>query len=491
VSAPRLRFAIAPDANELGIEAARDALFSWLFARSRGGTFLLKSDVASTNAQEAERLILDDLCWLGLGWDEGIDADGARGPYRRSERLNIYVSTAADLLRRGLAYRCFCPGPSSREEGASPAHCLCRESPPEEAAERQSAGPPTILFKAGAGGDRGGVALTDAVRGEVRRPTEEPDDFLLIGRNGEPGHEFAVALDDAMMEITHVASGSKPGVATSRQALVHASVGTGAGPVFIDLPPIDRSGEARTAATIGRYRREGYPPEGVLNYLGLLGAATSGRQELLTREEMLTGVDPGGTPASGRPIEPQRLQGLAVRHMGRMSPERLAELASEHLAGAGLLGQSPSAEECAWAGAVARLYVDRLARMSDLPAEAELFFRFDVGRSLADAVVRQALREPDSRQVIESLDAQLGHDELTAARFRALVTAVRRATGAKGKDLYEPLRIALTGYSAGPDLAQLIPLIERGRRLSLPQRVVGCSERAKRLLEANVRSTAV
>ncbi len=492
MSVPRLRFAIAPDAHGLGIEAAREALFSWLFARRRGGTFVLKSDVTSTDGQERERLIIDDLGWLGLGWDEGIDADGERGPYRRSERLHIYVSAAADLLRRGLAYRCFCPAPSLRGEGASPARCLCREIAPEAAVGRQSAGAWSILFKAGAGGGPGRVALTEAIPGEMCRTIEEPDDFLLIGRNGEPGHEFAVALDDAMMGITHVAFGPDPGVATSRQELIHTTVGMGAAPVFIYLPPIDPSGQVsagdeRTAETIGRYRREGYPPEGVLNYLGLLGAATSGRQELLTREEMLAAFDPGRTPGRGRPIDPQRLQVLAVRHMGRMPPEQLAELASAHLAGAGLLGQPPSAGECAWAGAVARLYVERLARMSDLPAQAELFFRFDTGRSLADAVVRQALREPGSRQVIESLCAQLGQDELTAARFQALVTAVRRATGVKGKDLYDPLRIALTGHSAGPDLARLIPLIERARKLSLPQRVVGCAERAQRLLEANVR----
>jgi glutamyl/glutaminyl-tRNA synthetase len=461
---------------------ARDALFSWLLARSRGGTILLRSDAGSSDAGEAERSVMDDLLWLGLGWDEGIDAQGERGPYRRAQRLHLYRSMAVDLLRRGLAYRCDCPRPPASDERGSPAPCACRRIAPGDAAAREVAGASSILFRATPTDAAGEVVYVDAVRGEVR--------------DGEPGREFAAALDDAMMGITHAVSGSKRLWATCRQALIHAAVGVGATPVFIHLPPIDAPGESSTGraeatATIGRFRLDGYPPEAVLNLLAQLGAATNGRQELLTREEMLAGFDPGRAAGECRPFDPQRLAALSMRHLAQMSPERLADLAAEHLAGAGLLGQPPSRGECGWAGAVARLYAGRLSRMSDLPAEAELFFRFDPGRCLADDLVRQAFREPASRRIIEivveTLAVQPEDEELTAVRFQALVAAVRRATGAKGKDLYDALRVALTGRPDGPDLAQLIALIERGSRLPLAQRVAGCAERANRLLEASAR----
>jgi glutamyl/glutaminyl-tRNA synthetase len=496
VIVPRLRLTIEPGVPGLGIGMARDALFSWLLARSRGGTFLLRSDVDSSDAGEAERSVIDDLLWLGLGWDEGIDAQGGRGPYRRAQRLHLYRSMAVDLLRRGMAYRCDCPRPPASDERVSPAPCACREIVPGDAAAREVAGASSILFRATPTDAAGEVVYVDAVRGEVRRPIEEAGVFVLLRRDGEPGREFAAALDDAMMGITHVVLGSNRLWATCRQALIHAAVGVGAAPVFVHLPPIDAPGESSTGraeptATIGRFRLDGYPPEAVLNLLAQLGAATNGRQELLTREEMLAGFDPGRAAGECRPFDPQRLAALSMRHLAQMSPERLADLAAEHLAGAGLLGQPPSRGECGWAGAVARLYAGRLSRMSDLPAEAELFFRFDPGRCLADDLVRQAFREPASRRVIETvvetLAAQPEDEGLTAVRFQALVAAVRRATGAKGKDLYDALRVALTGRPDGPDLAQLIALIERGSRLPLAQRVAGCAERANRLLEASAR----
>lgn len=493
---PRLRLTIEPGVPGLGIGMARDALFSWLLARSRGGTFLLRSDVDPSDAGETERSVMDDLLWLGLGWDEGIDAQGERGPYRRAQRLDLYAAKAGELLRRGVAYRCDCPRPPASDERASPAACACREIVPGDAAASGGARAPSILFRAAPSADAGEVVFVDAVRGEVRRPIGEVGDFVLLRRDGAPGREFAAAVDDAMMGITHVVSRSERLWATCRQALVHAEVGVGAGPVFIHLPAIDAPGESSTGrvdstATIGRFRLDGYPPEAVLNLLAQLGAATNGRQDLLTREEMLAGFDPGRAAGECRPFDPERLAALSMRHMAQMSSERLADLAAGHLAGAGLLGQPPSPGECAWAGAVARLYTGRLPRMSDLPAAADLFFHFDPDLCLADDLVRQAFHEPASRRVIEAavdvLATQPEEEEPAAVRFQALVAAVRRATGARGKDLYDPLRIALTGRSEGPDLAPLITLIERGSRLPLAQRVAGCAERATRLLKVTAR----
>jgi len=472
VRGPRLRFAIDPGAAGLGIGAARDALFSWLMARSEAGAIVLRSDLSTEASGEAERRVIDDLLWLGLGWDEGIEAQGEQGPYRRSQRLHLYRRTAEDLLRRGLAYRCACPVPSARDGGGSPDRCACGRGTPA-AAVGQAAGAPQILLRAG--------------------PDGEPGDLVLLQRGGGPGPEFATALDDAMMGITHVVSGPGCTMATVRQELLHAAIGEGTRPRSIELPPIDTAGDGSTgegkeAPIVERCRLEGYPPEAVLNLLAHLGAATDVGQELLTREEMLAGFDRGRVAGERRTFDVRRLDNLARRHMARMAPERLAGLAAEHLANAGMLGDPPSTGEIAWAGAVARLFVDRLARMVDLPSYAEPLFRFDPGRCLADDSVLRTLREPQSRRVIETLIRtwadQADRQDLTTVGIRALVDAVRRTTGARGKPLYDAFRIALTGRSEGPDLAQLIALIERGSRLPLPRRVVGCGERARSLLAA-------
>jgi glutamyl/glutaminyl-tRNA synthetase len=492
VSLPRLRFAIPPGAAGLGIGLARDALFSWLLARSRGGTFLLRSDAGPAGTEEAERQIKDDLLWLGLGWDEGIDAEEQCGPYRRPQRLDLYRTVAVDLLRRGLACRCDCQRPPAGDESPAPTSCACREEAPAGGAGTGVEGAQSILMRASAAAGGGEVVFIDAARGEVRRPIEEAGDLVLLQPNGEPGPEFGTALDDAMMGITHVVSSADRPGAMCRQALVHAALARGPVPAFIQLPSIGGTGDRPAAQpgatpTVGRLRDEGYPPEAILNLLAHLGGATGGGQELLTREEMLAGFDPGRAAAGCRAFESQRLADLSARHLARMTPERLADLAAEHLAGAGLLGQPPSPAECAWAGAVARLYTGRLFRMSDLPAEVESLFGFDPGECLADESVRNACRAPASRRVIEtlveSLSGQPQVEELTAVRFQALIVAVRRATGVKGRELYDALRVALTGRSKGPDLAQSIALIERGSRLPLPRRVAGCAERAKSLLE--------
>lgn len=383
---------------------------------------------------------MDDLLWLGLGWDEGIEAEGERGPYRRSQRLPLYLETAEDLVRRGLARR--------------------------DAAR-------TIM-------------LTSKVAGS-------PGGFELIRQDGTPDDDFATAVDDQRMGITHVVSRPDEALSLSRQGLAHAALGLEQRPELIRLAAIDLPGEISagrggTPPAIERLRQEGYPPEAVLNLLAHLGAATNGAQDVLTREEMLAGFDPSRAAGDRRRYDPRRLSELALRHMARMAPGRLADLAAEHLVSAGLLSPAPSADECAWAGAVARLHSERLARMSDLPALAEQLFHFDPCLSLANEAVVRGLRDPLARRVIETLLTRWGRQgndqELTAVRFHTLVNEVRRATGAKGGPLYDTLRIALTGHSEGPDLAQLIALIERGRRLPLPQRVAGCAERAKCLLEA-------
>jgi len=500
VSAPRVRFAPSPT-GDLHVGNARTALFNWLYARSRGGAFVLRiedTDAARSTPEHESRLV-DDLRWLGLGWDEGIDEDGPRGPYRQSERLPLYAERAERLVELGRAYPCFCSTTeleeertAQREAGRAPHYSgRCRRLPRAEAAARRRSEPAAIRFDvAAAAGGEGMVTFTDRVHGRIAFPVAQIGDFVLVRREGRPSYNFAVVVDDLLMEITHVIRGDDHLSNTPRQILVYGALGAGQLPEFVHLPLITGPGGAPLSkregtSSLGWFRERGYPPEALVNALVLLGWSPPGGQELLTVEELVARFDLDRLSKAPAIFDFKKLDALASRHMARMPPARLAGLAAEQLRRAGLLpaeGEVPGLE---WAGRLAALYADRLPRMGDLPAEAAFLFDFSPSRSLENPEVRETLTDPKSRRVIETLASRLGPEPLTAPRFQAIAEEVRRETGAKGRDLYHPIRAALTGSSSGPELVRLLPVIEEGSRLPLPRRIASCAERVRALLAAS------
>jgi nondiscriminating glutamyl-tRNA synthetase len=232
------------------------------------------------------------------------------------------------------------------------------------------------------------------------------------------------------------------------------------------------------------FREAGYPPEALLNHLALLGWSPPGGADLLTREELLAGFDLGRVSHAPAVFDPKKLDALSMRHIARMPKERLTPEAIHHLAAAGLLLEPLPPVVAAWVERLAQLYAERLACFSDLPKETDLVFGFSAERSLADEDVRSTLGDPRARQVIEETLRELAADPLDAPRFQALSAEVRRRTGAKGKDLFHPMRVGLTGWPSGPELVRLLPLLDEGSRLPLPRPVASCATRAGALLAA-------
>ena len=493
MSAPRVRFAPSPT-GELHVGNARTALFNWLYARRHGGTFVLRiedTDAARSSA-EHEGALQDDLRWLGLGWDEGAGEGGADGPYRQSERLTLYRDKTDALVEGGLAYPCFCSQQLLEEERAAQREAgrasiypgRCRRIPRQEAARRRATEGAAVRFdvQATAGGDPS-IGFTDLVHGEVRFPVSQLGDFVILRRDGWPSYNFAVVVDDILIRgDDHLSN-------TPRQILVYRALAARALPHFAHLPLIAGPGGAplskrEGSASVAWFRAQGYPPEALMNYLALLGWSPPAGQDLLTQEELISQFDLDRVSRAPAIFDRQKLDALAARHMIRMPAGRLASLAAEHLRRAGLLGPGAAPGTSDWVGRLAMLYADRLPRMSDLPAASAFLFDFSPERSLADPEVRVALADPRARGVIEAMTRRLGAEPLTAARFQALAEETRRETGAKGRDLYHPLRIALTGASSGPEMVKLLPVIEEGSRLPLPKRVPACAERARSLLDA-------
>lgn len=476
--------------------AARTALFNWLFARSRGGFFIVRFDGIDLPRplppQEVD--LIDDLHWLGLGWDEGIVEGGEHGPYRCSERLEIHRRRAEQLVESRLAYPCFCATVrSSEERGADRASCRtcrCRLIPPIHAEARRRREPHVLRLNAAAvGNGESVVTFDDLVRGPFRIPVTEIGDPVLIDREARPSIDFAVAVDDQDMAITHVIRGSDHLSGTPVQILVARGLGSDRAPEFAHLPVIMGRGgvllsESAEEPTIGWFRDQGYTPEALINCLALLGWTAPGDRDLLEREELLQDFNLERVTREPVVFDPAKLDALSARQMARLPESRLVPLAIRHLQAAGRLTAPAPAGAVSWVGRLVRLFSDRLVRMADLPMAAEVIFEFDSARALLNPGVRRDLPAPIARRVIESLVERLDDRPLTAPRFQVVADEIRRETGVKGGDLYNPLRVALTGAATGPELVRLLPVIEEGHRLKLAKPIPSCAERARAILAA-------
>ena len=500
-AAIRVRFAPSPT-GDLHVGNARTALFNWLFARHAGGRFVLRIEDTDRERSrpEHEQQILDDLRWLGLGWDEGIDEGGDAGPYRQSDRLPLYREAAGRLLAAGAAYRCFCPKALLEEERARDREAgraslysgRCRGMSREDSEARVRAGEEAAVrfdVRRAASGD--GVGFEDLVHGHVRVPVEQIGDFVLLRRDGGPAYNFAVVVDDAAMRITHVVRGDDHLSNTPRQILVARALGE-ASPRFAHLPLLVAPGGAplskrEGAVSVRALRDDGYPPEAVINHLALLGWSPPGGVEVLTREELVAAFELARVSRSPAVFDRQKLDALALHHLKTWDPSRLASESAPVLQASGLLPERLTAEVASWSESLVGLVSDRLSRLGEIPGLLRVVFGFEVAASLGDDDVRGTLGDPRGRSVVTETLGLLEEEPLTAPRLQAIVAEVRRRTGAKGKDLFHPIRVGLTGFASGPELVRLLPVIDAGSRLDLPRPIHGCAARAKALLAATER----
>src|SRR5262245_4972060 len=315
----RVRFAPSPT-GWLHVGGARTAYFNWLFARKHGGAFVLRIEDTDVERSDpaSEQAVLDDLRWLGLGWDEGPDVGGAHGPYRQSERLSRYRLHADRLLAEHRAYRCFCDDASLEARRAAalaagrPPHYdgRCRAIPPAEAQSRALDGEPhSVRFTV----EPRDWTLHDAVRGEVTFPAGMVGDFVLLRSSGLPTYNFACVVDDHGMAISHVIRAEEHLANTPRQLMLYDAFAWEP-PRFAHVPLIlnrDRSKmskrEGEAAVAVGDWRRAGYVPEALLSYLALLGFHPGDDREVLTRPEMLEAFSLERVGRSGSVFDPAKL----------------------------------------------------------------------------------------------------------------------------------------------------------------------------------------
>jgi nondiscriminating glutamyl-tRNA synthetase len=494
----RLRFAPSPT-GLLHVGNARTALFNWLLARGQGGTFILRIEDtdAERSTAESEAGILRDLRWLGLDWDEGPDVGGAHGPYRQSERLDLYRSYAAELLESHRAYYCFCHQAQLEQDrkaaldaGRPPKYVgRCRDIPLSVARDRIRVGEGAVIrFRVPE--DRE-VTFQDIVRGTVRFGTDVIGDPVLVRTDGTPAYNFAVVIDDALMAVTHVIRGEDHISNTPRQVLLYEAMGFEP-PMFAHLslvlgPDHTPLSKRHGATSVSEFRARGYLPESLVNYLALLGWSPGGGDELLPIDELAHRFSLESVGHSAAIFDPEKLA-WANRHYVRLaSPERLTELATPYFAQAGYVGaDTPQARE--FVRALLPMVTGSVDRLEQMPERVRMVFAFDPDAALARQEIAAELADAGARAVVSELASELAAaPRLDRDGFRAIAGRIKATTGMKGTHLFHPIRVALSGDVDGPELDLLLPAIDRGAELdprSGVAPIMGCRERATQFVRA-------
>jgi glutamyl-tRNA synthetase len=457
----RTRFAPNPP-GRLGVRGARTALYNWLFARQHGGGFILRiGDVdAALSGLEDEQALIGDLKWVGLDWDEGPDTGGPRGPYRGSERLSSYVEGAVDLLRKGLAYRCFCTERELAEDraraktkGLPPRYGRrCASIPDDESERRAASGEPfAVRFRVP---DDGEVVVNDLVRGRVVLGVQLVDDFVLLSPSAIPSYNFAAVLDDRAMEVTHVLRGEERLRSTLRQALLYEAMDQRP-PAFGHLPAIvgrdeERLSDLRCPVLLEWFRDRGYLPQAMMNYLALLGWSPDDSREVMDVTDLVESFSLAGVSRDAVVFDTTKLSWMNAHYIRSISDEELWRLAQ---------GVIP-AKWVAQAGAskvkrAASLVRKRIKRLDELPAEMAPLFVHSIEDDAADV-----LRRRTSAAVLSALLAELGgRSEVRADEFLSMLDGLKAAASSARSSVFLCVRAAITGRLEGPELGAVAALL--------------------------------
>jgi glutamyl-tRNA synthetase/nondiscriminating glutamyl-tRNA synthetase len=435
------------------------------------------------------------LRWFGLDWDEGPDKGGPFGPYRQSERLEIYAQHAAQLVEQGHAYYCFCAArqlEAERQEalqaGRQPRYSgRCRKLAREEAARRKAAGEPAaVRLKI----VESSFSWNDLVHGPTCFSSEVIGDPILLRSDGHPAYNYAVVIDDHLMEITQVIRGDDHISNTPRQLAVYRALGWEP-PQFAHLSTILGSDRTRLskrhgATSLQSFRELGILPEALRNYLALLGwSPADGKTEILSPRELVEQFSLDRITKSPAVFDPEKLAWLNRHNMKESPLRRLAELSVPFLVGAGYLRAPVESPALRWLERVVDAVLRNLDYLSQIPEAARLVFEYDARAVVGGEETRHVAEDPASREVLKAfIPKALPERELTYERFRDLAKSVQKETGKKGKDLFHPLRVALTGAVSGPELEKLIPIFEEGAKLPLARHVKSVAERLREFAAA-------
>lgn len=483
----RVRFCPSPTGSP-HVGLARTALFNWAFARHHGGTivFRMEDTDKERSTQESYDAILELWRWLGLTWDEGIEVGGPHGPYKQSERGEIYADALARLRASSCTYECFCTNEEvDARRKASGSKIMgydgfCRELSAEQRAAFEGEGRrPIVRFRM----PDGSITWTDLVRGEISFESENVPDYALCRANGDPLYTLVNPVDDALMGITHVLRGEDLLSSTPRQlALYGALVELGIAqetPQFGHLPYVMGQGNKKLSkrdpeAHALAYRDQGFLPEGLMNYLALLGWAISGDRDIFSLEEMVEAFDIKDVNPNPARFDLKKADAINASQMRLLSVEDITHRALPFLKAAGVVSDPVSDADAQLLELAMPLVAERINKLTEAVDMLGFLFVAEEDFTRDEADVDKLLTEDGKAIVQASHDAVAGlHEWSTAAIQEALQQALVEERGLKPRVAFGPVRVAITGRRVSPPLFESMELLGRERSLARLQSALG------------------
>jgi glutamyl-tRNA synthetase len=474
----RVRFCPSPTGNP-HVGLVRTALFNWAFARHTGGTFVFRIEDtdAARDSEESYEQLLDSLRWLGFTWDEGPEVGGPHAPYRQSQRMETYKEIAKKLQEAGHAYSCYCTA-SELEERRDAARAAgrpsgydgkCREVTPEQKAQYEAEGrEPIIRFRM----PDETITFTDLVRGELTFTPENVPDYGIVRANGAPLYTLVNPVDDALMEITHVLRGEDLLSSTPRQiALYKALMELGIAkevPSFGHLPYVMGEGNKKLSkrdpqSSLNLYRERGFLPEGLLNYLSLLGWSLSADQDIFTIEEMVAAFDIADVNPNPARFDLKKAEAINADHIRLLDVKEFTERCAPWLKAPFAPWAPEDFDEAKWE-AIAPHAQTRLRVLSEITENVDFLFLPEPVED--EASWTKAMKEGSDallRTAREKLEAA---DWTSAESLKEAVLAAGEAHGLKLGKAQAPVRVAVTGRTVGLPLFESLEILGKETTLA-------------------------
>lgn len=462
----RVRFSPSPT-GDLHVGNVRTAVFNWLFAKKHGGNFILRiedTDVGRST-EESETSLIEDLNWLGLDYHEGPRVGGPHAPYRQSERKKIYQEYADRLVAEGKAYPCYCTEAELEEKKkrfikkkVPPRYDgKCRDLSEDERLRLAGEGrEPAIRFKI----QQDQIRFQDMVRGEVSFNCNLIGDFIIVRSGGMASYNFCAAVDDALMQISHVLRGEDHLSNTPRQILILEALGFpvpqyGHCSIIVDKDKTKLKKRSESAS-LNQLKEQGYLAIAVINYLTLLGWSPEDHQELMTREELIEKFSPDRCSKSPATFDLVKMRWINSHHLRQLDPETLIRLSLPFMERAGF---STERSDSNWLRSVFLCIRDNIETLAELKNYLPVFLTLLPD---TDEIARETLRSEKSRKVVEKFKEELEKiDVPSEAGFAEIMKTLKREVGVRGKELFLPVRSAMTGLSSGPELGKIFSLLSK------------------------------